>query len=72
MQKQNANMTKSLLLAKQKKKKPALKSINALPKNRGTVDTLLADAGYFSKDNVELCEKEKIQPYISTNRNKQT
>ncbi len=59
---QNANDKKEI--------EPALKSIKALPKNLGTVDSLLADAGYFSKDNVELCEKEKIQPYISTNRNK--
>ena len=28
-------------------------------------DSMLADAGYFSDDNVKLCEDEKITPYIS-------
>ncbi len=27
--------------------------------------SILADAGYFSEDNVKLCESEKIIPYIS-------
>ncbi len=28
-------------------------------------DTLLADAGYFSKENIQACEDESITPYIS-------
>jgi len=28
-------------------------------------DSMLADAGYFSDDNVKLCEDEQITPYIS-------
>jgi len=28
-------------------------------------NAILADAGYFSDDNVKLCEDEKITPYIS-------
>jgi len=59
---QNANDKKEI--------EPALEALNSLPKNLGKVETLLADAGYFSKNNVDLCIKEGIQPYISTNRDK--
>ena len=48
----------------------ALENLSDLPKNIGKVDTLLADAGYFSEDNVNLCEKNHITPYISTAREK--
>ena len=34
----------------------------------GKVDALLADAGYFSKENVEQCEKAGIVPYICDHR----
>ena len=47
---------------------PALKSLTALPQNLGTVDSLLADAGYFSETNVESCVKEEILPFISAHR----
>jgi len=59
---QNANDKKEI--------EPALKALDSLPKTLGKVEALLADAGYFSKNNVELCVKEEIQPYISTNRDK--
>jgi hypothetical protein len=49
---------------------PALEALNALPKPLGTVDTLLADAGYFSQDNVESCLEHEILPYISSSREK--
>ncbi len=49
---------------------PALNALNSLPEELGKVDTLLADAGYFSKNNVDLCVKADIQPYISANRDK--
>ncbi len=47
---------------------PALESLTALPENLGTVDSLLADAGYFSEANVESCLKEEILPFISAHR----
>lgn len=47
---------------------PALESLSALPESLGSVDTLLADAGYFSKDNVDACLKHEILPYISSRR----
>lgn len=48
--------------------KPALESLTALPENLGTVDGLLADAGYFSEANVDGCLEEKILPFISISR----
>jgi transposase len=48
--------------------KPALDSIDTLPKDLGSVDTLLADSGYFSETNVESCESKDITPYISPGR----
>jgi len=50
--------------------KPALEALAALPPELGKVGDILADAGYFSKNNVELCEKENINPLISTHREK--
>ena len=46
----------------------ALEELNKLPKDLGTIDSLLADAGYFSQDNVDSCLKEKLLPYISIGR----
>lgn len=48
--------------------KPALESLTALPENLGTVDGLLADAGYFSEANVDGCLEEGILPFISISR----
>ena len=47
---------------------PALEALTALPEKLGTIDTLLADTGYFSEDNTAACLKEKIVPYISGHR----
>ncbi len=49
---------------------PALKSLNELPDELGKVDILLADAGYYSDDNVASCERSGIEPYIPPNREK--
>jgi hypothetical protein len=45
--------------------KPALKALNELPEELGAIDSLLADNGYFSQDNVNHCLKEELLPYIS-------
>jgi len=49
---------------------PALEGLRALPEQLGTVDSLLADAGYFSEANVKSCEEEQILPFISAHRDK--
>ena len=47
---------------------PALAALTALPETLGTVDGVLADAGYFSQANVEHCQQAAILPYISPKR----
>ena len=47
---------------------PALAALNILPERLGTVDALLADAGYSSETNVDQCLKHNILPYICTGR----
>ena len=47
---------------------PALAALTALPETLGTVDGVLADAGYFSQGNVEHCQQAAILPYISPKR----
>ena len=42
---------------------PALKGLKDTEEPLGKVDGLLADAGYFSSDNVAHCEKAEITPY---------
>jgi transposase len=49
---------------------PALASLNKLPTNLGKVDTMLADAGYYSDANVASCELSGIEPFIPPNRDK--
>jgi hypothetical protein len=49
---------------------PVLVSLNGLPEQLGTVDTILADSGYFSDNNVASCEQSGIEPYIPPNREK--
>ncbi len=45
-----------------------LQTLAALPVSLGKVDELLADAGYFSKENVEECIRLEMTPYISDAR----
>lgn len=47
---------------------PALQNLSRLPESLGSVTDLLADTGYYSADNVQLCEKERITPYIAVER----
>jgi len=49
---------------------PALEALKTLPAQLGTVDSLLADAGYFSEANVENCQEGQILPFISAHRDK--
>jgi hypothetical protein len=47
---------------------PALERLNETADRLGKPDGLLADAGYFSEDNVNRCVAEEITPYISGSR----
>lgn len=46
----------------------AVLELAALPAELGKVDTILADNGYFSRSNVELCQKQEIIPLIAVKR----
>ncbi len=47
---------------------PTLKGLKENEANLGKVEALLADAGYFSADNVAQCEDAGMTPYISDHR----
>ena len=47
---------------------PILEQLDALPKELGDVDTLLADNGYFSDANVNACAHAGIDPLIAMGR----
>ena len=49
---------------------PTLSSLASLPEELGKVETILADAGYYSDDNVSACEKAEIEPFIPPGRGK--
>jgi transposase len=50
--------------------KPVLEALGQLPEELGGVTKLIADNGYYSEGNAELCDGEKITPYISVGREK--
>lgn len=47
---------------------PALERLKALPDELGTVQTVLADSGYYSESNVKACESMGVQPFINLGR----
>ena len=47
---------------------PGLDRIAALPQELGKTSEILADAGYYSALNVEICEQRSVTPYISPGR----
>ena len=49
---------------------PAVENLCNLPDSLGSVDTLLADTGYFSRKNVDKCKEKSIIPYIAAERGK--
>lgn len=48
--------------------KPAVDSLKQLPAKLGAVTALLADTGYFSATNVNLCVGQEVTPYIAVKR----
>jgi transposase len=57
---QNPNDKKELV--------PALEGIDALPPELGRVTDVVADSGYFSQANVDVCAQRTISPLIATGR----
>ena len=49
---------------------PTVSALNSLPETLGKVDSMLADAGYYSDDNVLSCEQAEIEPFIPPGREK--
>jgi transposase len=47
---------------------PMITHLSALPDDLGRVAEVLADAGYYSASNLEVCERNQITPYISVGR----
>ena len=47
---------------------PALNELAKVAEELGTPQVMVADAGYHSKENVERCEREGIEPYIAGSR----
>ena len=47
---------------------PALTNLKRLPQALGTVTEILADNGFFSEDNVTLCEENEVTSYIAVKR----
>jgi transposase len=47
---------------------PALEGLDELPEKLGKVEAAVADAGYFSEDNVNKCESREITPLIPEGR----
>lgn len=47
---------------------PMLGKISSLPEDLGKAETLLADTGYFSADNVDACDAAGIEPVIAMGR----
>lgn len=47
---------------------PALEQLLTIPDELGRIDRLLADAGYYSDDNVGKCEDANVIPYICIGR----
>lgn len=47
---------------------PALAELSDLPDELGALKAVVADNGYFSRENVETCEQRGIDPYIAPGR----
>ena len=47
---------------------PALNELAKVAEQVGTPQVMVADAGYHSKENVERCERQGIEPYIAGSR----
>ena len=53
-----------------KELEPALQELQKLPVDMGNPDNILADTGYYSAVNIQLCLDHKIYPLIAKKREK--
>jgi IS5 family transposase len=49
---------------------PALKELQKLPEQVAKIENLLADTGYHSAANIDVCIEKEINPLIAENREK--
>ncbi|MBU0964873.1 MAG: transposase, partial [Proteobacteria bacterium] len=49
---------------------PAISGLVSLPEGLGEIEAILADAGYYSDDNVSACEGAGMEPFIPPRREK--
>lgn len=49
---------------------PTIEQLATLPEEIGRAEALLADTGYYSRDNVTQCDDAAITPYIASKRQK--
>jgi transposase len=49
---------------------PTVENIHSLPEELGAVTTLVADTGYFSENNVSICNDNGMEPLIAAGRDK--
>jgi transposase len=49
---------------------PAVEGLTSLPEELGVVDTIVADTGYFSENNVTICNSNEMEPLIAVGREK--
>jgi len=49
---------------------PTVEGLNSLPEELGIVDTVVADTGYFSKNNIDICNNSDMEPLIAVGREK--
>lgn len=47
---------------------PALERLESLPEALGAIESLLADSGFNSEDNVDLCGEKGVTPYFAQSR----
>lgn len=53
-----------------KEVEPAIDEFNKLPQNVAEIEDMLADTGFFSEKNIEICLKNGINPLITPSRDK--
>ena len=49
---------------------PTVEGLTSLPEELGVVDTIVADTGYFSENNVTICNRNEMEPLIAVGREK--
>ena len=49
---------------------PTVEGLTSLPEELGVVDTIVADTGYFSENNVTICNSNEMEPLIAVGREK--